>query len=313
MNHDQLDDVGWTPDQWTALNDQARQVVTDQAKLRPLIPAGPEMPNAYVVQTPPLLGDPLEFDTEAPTLPVVRLRLKFVVRAEQLHDTALIGRLVDRAGRRLAAAEDAVLMYGGLASLTGGVEARGLRKTTPGLATYAGVLAPPESGGPYAGLDGLVAAAAKLRERGWHGPFNAALDVNYWNALARTYPGRNTDGFRRGARILGSEQGSQFGLAPPLDKDSEPLAVVFEPSESIVEFVTVHPPRLSHVEMDDGDLVLRIEEAFLLRLFDAKGVQTVESCVRKLVKCEDLEQQGLEAQAAVDLLRGFAAAQQESL
>ena len=311
MNHDQLDDVGWTPDQWTALNDQARQVVTDQAKLRPLIPAGPEMPNAYVVQTPPLGGAPLEFDTEAPTLPVVRLRIKFVVRAEQLHDTALIGRLVDRAGRRLAAAEDAVLMYGGLAVLGADVDARGLRIETPGLATYGGAIVTPVGGGPFAALDGLVAAARDLRKRGWHGPFNAALDVDYWNALAMTFPGRNTDGFRRAARILGSEQDSRFGLAPPGLGSEDPLAVVFEPSASIVELATVHPPRLSHVEMKDGDVILRIEEAFLLRLFDPEGVQTVTSCVRSLLTCEELAKQELAAKATAETMQGLAMLLQE--
>lgn len=308
MNQDQLDDVGWTPDQWTALNEQARQVVTAQAKLRPLIPAGPQMPNAYVVQTPPLGGTPLAFDTQEPTRPVVRLRFRFVVRAEQLHDVVLVGRLVDRASRRIAAAEDAVLMYGGRADLTAyDVEVRGLGKETPGLATRpGGAAAPPVQNGPYVSLDGLVAATGAARDRGWFGPFNAALDVEYWNSLAASFAGSSTDGFRRASRVLGSPQESRLGLAPKLKDAKYPLAVVFEPCASILDLVTVHPPRLSHVEMKDGDVILRVEEAFFLRLFDPMGVQAVTSCPHAPLTCQEQDKRDRAVVDTVEAIRKVA-------
>src|SRR5687768_11679480 len=106
------DDAGWTPEEWTALNELARRTVADHAQLRTLLPEGPDAPNAYLVELPKLgpanAETGLTFEV-ATARKVTRLQVKFTIKSEQLHDLPRIRGLVQQVAMRLARLEDLVL------------------------------------------------------------------------------------------------------------------------------------------------------------------------------------------------------------
>lgn len=273
MTPDQLDDAGWSPEQWDALNGLARATVDKHGRVRRLIPEGPKMPGAYTVSAPKYIaGPPPRYKTDEGSKAVVRMRAKFAIAAEQVGDLDLVGRMVVGRARTLAAAADDVLVNGGavVGSYGSGddVHAVGLVAGTVGLAAGGSV-------GDPKPFDAIAKAVGVLRTAGRIGPFAGVFSAALWNALVlETAGGGSRDGIDRAAELLEADR-SFIGLV----KDggaAKPFGVIFEPSATAVDLVTVHPPRIAFVHFADGDLVLRVEEAFFLRVMDETALAKAE-------------------------------------
>lgn len=267
MSFDQLDAGCWTPDFWASLNDYATKTLDGYAQLRKLIPQGPDAPNAYFVELPAATnsGGEMGFTVNTPQ-PVTRLRVKFRIKSEQSHDAANIHALVHRVAAEMARVEDIVLAYG---------KDSGFGKDTAdnlaaGLLTGGKLANPPAGAGAKEVLATLREGVKGVRHN-YAGSLNAAFGFESWMALVQEE--KEDSGTKRAKATLGTPHGHIGQI--PFDSKHAPngLAVaVFAPDPGALDLVWTQRPTITHVSVENGDAVLRLEEAFVLRIKDQSAL-----------------------------------------
>lgn len=264
-------DAGFCDGDWSSLDDLARGTVEHYAQLRKVIPTGPDQPNVYRVDvtTSPARGDGKPFTfTDGEPQKVTRLRVEFKIEGDQSHDRANIEALVRTAAARLAQLEDLVLAYGKKASDHGTapdtVEVHG-----PGILTSKAT----ETEGTTA-LIQLKECVRTLNRANRPGPYNAVMGFDARMSLVMGSKDHDLDA---GRRILGSvEAGIAQIPAEAAASKADHVVAAFVPDSSVLDLVWTQRPQIAHVSMTDGNMTLRLEEAFVLRIKDVKGIAIAE-------------------------------------
>lgn len=267
MTPDQLQDAEWTPEMWDSLNELARKVVEANAQLRKLIPRGPDAPNAYSVVIPKFesSGGVLELDVTK-TIPVTRIRYKLRIKSHQLHDIEAIKLLVTRAAESFAHLEDRVLARGETWKTT---EEDCPQKVEPAEGNCRIVGDPPETEEPGGIIEALIDKANEVHASGASSTLHAVAGQTIRKELvAERVQHSRRDGIERAKQALGSPA-SQIVFLPLPDKLARSVTV-FPASPATLDLVWAQPVRLAYVGTNDGDLELRLEEAFCLRTLDGK-------------------------------------------
>lgn len=280
MTPDQVEDAGWSPEDWASFNELATATVERHAQLRGVIPAGPSVPNAYNIESPTSVpapetqqgekpkpvtktGEGMSFHVGPPTQ-VARIKVAFKVKAEQLHDADNIRALITRAANQLAQWEDRVIAYGndklgnppGVA-LDLPVGLRGLFTT---------ILSDKGDAIPS-----VKRAAREVLLHGHQYPLAAACGLEAYLALVEGGTGSRSD-LDRARDFLGSEDASIVRLPPDPTFGRDHVVAVFHADISTMDLVWAQRPTISYAGTDDGDLKLRLEEAFLFRIKDVTGI-----------------------------------------
>jgi uncharacterized linocin/CFP29 family protein len=272
---DQLSNSGWSSDKWDQLEARARSTFEHHAHLRKAIPRGPDMLDAYVVEQPKRSEDDagLSVAIESASVPTT-IRVRFTLMSNQLGDDGLAERLVDRAARVLAVAEDWAL-YHGKAATTPHVEiqhaSQGLRDldSNPSLAASAaeavadGMLALQQNGAPYVA------------------PYALASEPRFWRAIALPSDERPRGLVGQVEALLG--HGSRLMTIPEMaganETSNEPKrsgrAVLFATDPFALDLVVVEPPAIALDCYSNGGLRLYLEEKFLLRVIDRAAMRTL--------------------------------------
>lgn len=259
-------DAGFCDSDWSSLDDLARGAVEHHAQLRKVIPTAPDQPNAYrvdVSSAPARENGPYTF-TDGEPQKVTRLRVVFEIDGDQSHDRTNIEALVRTAAARLAQLEDLVLAYGKKAAEHGTapdkVEVHGPGILTSGATETAGATP----------LIQLKECVRTLNRANRPGPYNAVLGFDARMSLVMGSRDHDLDA---GRRILGSvEAGIAQIPAESEAADGDHVVAAFVPDSSVLDLVWTQRPQIAHVATADGNMTLRLEEAFVLRVKDPKGI-----------------------------------------
>ena len=277
MTPEQVEDSGWSPEDWSSLNTLAAATLAEHAQLRRIIPEGPEAPSAYLVEVPRATGGPdatdpakdvpYGFSVDA-TEPVTRLRVQLVVGAEQVHDLPRIRELVQRAAMRLAYVEDNVLAHG---SAAGTPRTRASETVSESLRRAKGVFGAKADASKKEKLfDALNEGVRRVRREGYTGALRAAFGFEIWSRIAEEDESATS--------CLGPGDAASACVPPdgaPASDNRDRWAAIFAPDPGAIDLVWTQRPRIIYVGISDGNLTLRIEEAFLLRVKAPNAVATI--------------------------------------
>jgi len=311
MTSPDMEVTGLTEENWSALEAIVQSTFKSHARVRTLLPRVEQpnaysvlMPSIQNV------GNSnetlLELETVHSQSPI-RVARRFRVREEQLGDRHLMSQLTRRAARDLAFTEDVLLAFGGslqtgkpsiLDLLPVGTDGiRNLTDSTHGLSNASPPRAPAESkpgttahpaitpsakdvatkdaaaqaeqkgGDP---LEELAAALAELQCRRQTGPYAAVFLPAAWKKLTTSMSSNNDRiGYDVVWSMLGAEQSA---IALPLQGTAhDHRIIVFSTAPDTVELVEVTPPTLALDAYQRGDLILRVQHAFVLRIVDANA------------------------------------------
>ncbi|MBX3234357.1 MAG: hypothetical protein KIT84_40515 [Labilithrix sp.] len=286
MSPDQVDDAGWSPEDWSSFNELATATVEEHAQLRKIIPEGPSAPNAYLVELPVVAPGARGFHFNVPdTRKVTRVRVPFVITAEQLHDTANIRALIEHVARELALWEDRLLAFGPAAAGPGSIPPAGGAPALPNPPNDIKIENDPRTVGLLSGqgltgngadvLDRMKQGVRSVRRRLHTKTLSAAVGFDAYMTLVQD-PNRRL-GLDRARDVLGSKDAALASVPPddPACGRDEKLAV-FTPDPGVLDLVWAQRPRISFVGTDNGDLKLRLEEAFLLRIKNSSAIAVVD-------------------------------------
>lgn len=269
----QLAGGNWTHDTWDELEQLARDIVDQRARLRHAIPRGPDAIGAYSIVIPEHVpGGELSRDLSK-TAPPIRLERRFKLLSEQMEDRDAVRALVERSARLLAVDEDRALLVGAT------VKTVVLDGLTDGNATVTGGVASSAAPVAPAANDVLaIARAAVLALETGGLPFTQPFHI-VWSdqAWARELDKAKPD-YRRGQRealqhLLG-HGGSIISL--PQTAPANDTAVLFSPDPIAIDLVFAEYPTIALVEYKDGDVVLRVEERLRLRVVDRAVIQVLK-------------------------------------
>lgn len=271
MTPDQLQDAEWTPEMWDSLNELARKVVEERAQLRKVIPRGPDAPNAYTVSVPRIVKGAgiIEIDTNA-SKPVTRIRYKLRIKAHQLHDLATIKLLVIKTAEQLARLEDFTLAFGNSHAFPD----KGVSTLIENLVRSNHLVRTPAPRSVNV-ITSIIEAAHEIRQKDAIGPLHAVLGSKAWDELAKKDVGARVPGLEEAKHALGSPE-ARLARLPAVGDDYDHTVTVFSASPTVLDLVWAQPVRMTHVGTDDGDLMLRLEQAFYLRIIDTELIKTVK-------------------------------------
>lgn len=167
------------------------------SRLRKILPAEVDMPHArYGVVVPRTRdgqhpGVPSAHAETEVLRPPITLQREIRISARQLEDLDLVSSLVRDATKRIAAAEDQIIAYGGLLVLTGsippGVQIEGLLERTEGLFGPGSKVdpikpqpLPSEPGGRLTAVIQEATSLLDLHDPAFHAPYAAAMAPPAW-------------------------------------------------------------------------------------------------------------------------------------
>ncbi len=199
----------------------------------------------------------------------MRISCTFRVGADQIDDTTLVSQLARTAAQRVAAAEDLVLAFGNDASAA--LNSAGIVQVSAS-ATKMRCIAPPKAK-PIKGSDAVAAVQkgmADLQSRGYFDPYGALMLGEMW-ASACVSSG-NSDNKKKLDNLLGADN-----LVPLAAYASLPAkeGLLFSRNENAYDFIEVDAPSVAMIGYatgdNAGDLLLRVEERFELRVSDIEA------------------------------------------
>jgi len=254
-------DLKWGQEAAGKITNQVKEAVKADRNVRPLIPiVGGEMtyaktvPDTTVVVLP---GGGISINP-ARTLAPIKLSSPFVVPRELFDDLATISQLAISAGGDLAAAEDAVLLFGANAGgAVGGFPANDESGTLP---NQVGLLAAFPAVPIGAAVDAcILAAIAALRVNRHLGPFCVVLSPDLHQAAFTPIPGTATPVI---APVLPQLRQDGVKFSPSLPAAT---GVVFSVGKAAIDLVI---PWDLHVECREvrGNAQFVVIEQFRLRI-----------------------------------------------
>lgn len=262
-----FENEGWSAEDWARLNDEVQAILRDGARVRRTLRAAASQANVYQVVSPKLLVPEAQdgaftLDTSNTQRPV-RLFADFTVQSEQMADSETIRALAVAAAQKLAPAEDKALMLGARANLPPGLRAKHLDNRH---ALYQDTNAQQVSA-----LELIHDAIGALEARGYTGPYVVLMMPDLW------LESRRIQGQVLGHDLLRKLIGADGELLPIQRSGPGPdhRGVVFAGRAVGLDLVQVAPASISLVSYDDGDLRLRVEEQFALRIQEPEAVQSI--------------------------------------
>jgi hypothetical protein len=302
---EQLSEHGWKADDWTEVEMSVRNAVERHAQVRRVLPRTTATAGCYSIVVPKLArprdASPLALETDLASAPV-SIRCNFKVQSDQLGDRGVVHRLAAHAARTIAYVEDLVLLFGGWlrqealhsrarVSLRGFHEHRdGVPSGTLGLMTTHPCAAMQAAGDPLALVTHAIAGLQTAVEP-YFGPYAVVALGEFWKQMNApgSQPGSGAPIDRVRATLLGGEAvpvaGPPCSAADPCEcfvaggaaKNTSPLhrALVIAVDSLALELVHLDDAKIALVHYEDGDLVLRVEESFLLRVMDGNAAVTV--------------------------------------
>jgi uncharacterized linocin/CFP29 family protein len=266
--------VGWPDDRWQRIDRVVGEVFELVPWVRQILPDGPEPDSSYAISLPKAVvtgdvGSPVELNT-GKTLPPVHLKHTLRLKPDQLEDDDAIVRLVRSAATRVAQAEDAVLLLGTEARKELG--SLGV-VSNESLENQAGLLrAATTTNAGQGPLEAVVAGISELESKGFVGTYTAVLSSGDWRESRLPLPGM---------AVIQLEQ-IQHALGTILVAGSPYLpdgvrAVVLSREEWGYDLVVAQKPRVDFEGWDEGHLILRVDERFLLRIIDDRTACVVTS------------------------------------
>ncbi len=193
-NHD-MTEATLSPEFLARMDEAIAEEFERSSRLRKILPAEVDMPHArYGVVVPRVVDDASTASASATTdvlRPPITLQREIRISARQLEDLDLVLNLVRDATKRIAAAEDQIIAYGGLLLLTGsgppGVQIEGLLERTEGLFGPGSKVdpiepqpLPPEPGGRLTAVVQEATSLLDLHDPAFHAPYAAALAPPAW-------------------------------------------------------------------------------------------------------------------------------------
>lgn len=263
-----FENEGWSAEDWARLNDEIQAVLRNGARVRQTLTVGSASSGPYQVCSPRVVVP--KDDTGAFTLDTsnvqkpVRLYGDFMIRSEQMGDADVVRTLAIGTAQKLAPAEDKLLLLGARAEFARGIRAKNAADEH---ALYTEVA--PTPGSP---IELVHSAIGELELRGHAGPYVILMMPALWLESRRLHDGVFGHDVLR--RLAGTD-----GEILPIQR-SEAAAdyrgVVFPRRAIGIDLVQVATPSVSLVAYDDGDLRLRVEEQFALRIQDPEAVQSIQ-------------------------------------
>lgn len=268
---DQLLNSGWTADKWDQLEARARDVVEKHARLRHVIPRGPEMPGVYVVpelkQEP---KEPLSVSIISATSPQ-KVCVDFVIESDQVGDENLIERLVDRASRTLAVREDRAIYLGN--HPTDDEKTKGQR-LHDGLVDK-GVSTP---GDTVLGVIHQALLQLSGNEIPYSSPYLLVAEATFWERIVIP----SSDRSRGLANIIEEYLGADSALIPLTgERQTAPecpaaRAVLVALDPYAVDLVIVESPTITLKGISARGLQLSLQERFKLRITDVNAIRVLQ-------------------------------------
>jgi uncharacterized linocin/CFP29 family protein len=266
--------VGWTQSRWQRMNRVVSEIFGRVPWIRRVLPTGSPQASAYAVSTPktvtpPGRDAPLELNTSATMAPVY-LKRRLRIRPEQTDDEDAIMRLVQGAATRIAQGEDAVLLKGEGAK--GDLDKLGVTYDST-LDNVGGLLDAkvaelvPAS---HSALDVAVAGVSALEGHGCIGTYSAVLSNRDWRSAWNPLPGSPVPQLEQIHHALGTDLvvGSAF-------LGGGRRAIVFCRDEWGHDLIVATKPAIDFEGWQDGHLILRVEERFLLRIINGNAACVV--------------------------------------
>lgn len=262
-----FENEGWSAEDWARLNDEIQAVLLIGARVRQTLTVGSSTGGPYQVVSPRVIapkGDKGAFtlDTSNVQKPV-RLYVDFIVQSEQIGDATVLRTLAVGAAQKLAPSEDKVLLLGARAKLANGVRAKNAEDEH---SLYTDV--DPQQANP---IELVHDAIGELESRGHAGPYVVLMMPALWLETRKRKD--NVFGHDTLRRLVGAD-----GEILPIQRSEvapDYRGVVFARHAIGLDLVQVAPPSVSLVQYDDGDLRLRVEEQFALRVQDREAVQSI--------------------------------------
>lgn len=257
---------GWNPNQWDELETFARETVDRQAKLRHLIPRGPDAPGPQPISMPvhSVSNTAVLTRTFSTSTAAYTRWCRFDIAPEQIGDAETARTLVERAARILASDEDGVLFDWLCSAPALGPSSQPIFVDRIRQATD--LIESNSFGAPYvlAWSDGVWSTAIDTSAPAWvRGQRDAVLA-----------------GFGTGGALVRVPVTRAAGTpAPPTKKGAAGVtyAVVFARDAFGLDLVFAEPPTIALVGYASATLELRLEQRFLLRIHDAGCARCLES------------------------------------
>lgn len=253
-----VDLVGWSPQDWDNVREAARKGYDSAAQVRSVIPIGPKPTDPYFVAVPDIGPNAKDSVLEARSvkgIPPIRLKHPFRVKSDQLGDLPLVCQLARRAGQAIGGVESTVLSIGGVGTVNG-VTIEGTVASLRDAANNVG------SSADVFDLirDGITA----LNGNGHYGSFALVMGPVLWAAYHKV------EGTRSGSAKLASLLGEEGRIAmAPGAADAGFLIAIGSFALDIVQFDDLS---VGLLEVTGGNVVLQVEERFLLRKMDPTAI-----------------------------------------
>lgn len=260
------EDIGYSAEDWAAMEAEAKETFLAAAKVRSVLPAGPPPTDRYWVTVPTLRenqkdGKLLPLEVEIRAFVPLRISRDFKIRSDQMSDRALLRQLVRDAAHRLGLEESKRLIdHAPETDGNGNKHWVGLKLSAENAAGENGAVNEKDI------LDAVLVAAESLLKKDLGGPYALVLSPRLSTRYASDIVGRSTA--RQGLSYVLGDDLKVVTLASIDQKNGYLISL----GSGSIDLVDVDPLSLSKVGEDDGDLVLRLEERIVLRTMDENAV-----------------------------------------
>ncbi|NUO54841.1 MAG: hypothetical protein HOV80_38870 [Polyangiaceae bacterium] len=254
MLPDQLANSGWTAEKWDELEAHAREVVSRHTCFRHVIPRGPDMPGAYVVNVITKEANGLSLSVKGATQPT-KIEVEFALLSEQIGDFDMALRIVERAARSLAVQEDKKIYF------------------DDGLLSSAGTTVDPKES-----ADRSVASGRNQlngENIPYRGPYCLAAEPKFWEEMILPRDHKPRGLLPTVEALLGADARIFSVVKRGRDNEDDEgagRAVLFSIDSFAMDLVFVEPPTLAVAGFDKDRLKLVLQERFKLRVIDGKAI-----------------------------------------